>query len=222
MLLTYTFTQVHWLSQHPQPLSESTVRLMYLRVCDSRDRSCKTAPSWTSPSLSYSLPHVHRSIGYHNIPQSPSESATRLMYFRVYDSRYGSCNLGGPCFWGGVWGRKRSCHVPWSSSYVHFMSCLQTDQNLCIYLTWAVSEMVVSLYVDTDMSRSGVLGTRHWFVTEWNVHVWVWKLDSSPTCHWSVEVYVPQVPHQSAPVVCGYIYVSCERYTTDIYGYICM
>ena len=34
---------------------------------------------------------------------------------------------------------------------------------------------------------------------------------------WSVEVYVPQGPHQGAEVVFGYTYVSCERYTPNIY-----
>jgi hypothetical protein len=35
-----------------------------------------------------SLTHAHRSIGYHNRnPQPLTESATRLMYLRVYDNR---------------------------------------------------------------------------------------------------------------------------------------
>jgi hypothetical protein len=47
-----------------------------------------------------------------------------------------------------------------------------------------------------------------------NVHGWVRQLDVSPsTCHWTVEVYVPQVPPQEEPVVFGYIEVPCERYT---------
>jgi hypothetical protein len=58
---------------------------MYLRVYDNRNSSRQSAPS---PSLAYSLTHVHRSIGYRNRnPQLLSESAVRLMYFRVYDSR---------------------------------------------------------------------------------------------------------------------------------------
>ena len=56
---------------------------MYLRVYDSRDSSHRPEPS---PSLSYSLTHVHRSIGYHNQPESLVESTVRLMYVRVYDS----------------------------------------------------------------------------------------------------------------------------------------
>ena len=41
-----------------------------------------------------------------------------------------------------------------------------------------------------------------------DVHVWVRKLDASPsTYHWSVEVYVSQGPHQRGTVVFGYIEV---------------
>ncbi len=84
MIQTHKFTQVHGY-HNPQPLSESSSRLMYLRVYDNRDRSCH--PS-TSPSLSYSLTHKHRSIGYHNHNPKPlTDSSTRLMYLRVYDNR---------------------------------------------------------------------------------------------------------------------------------------
>ncbi len=70
---------------YPQPLAESAARLMYLRVYDSRDSSRQPAPS---PSLGYSLTHVHRSIGYRNRnPQSLVESTERLMYLRPYDIR---------------------------------------------------------------------------------------------------------------------------------------
>ena len=41
-------------------------------------------------SLSYSLTHDHRSIGYRNIPQSLTDSVTRLIYLRVYDNRTNS------------------------------------------------------------------------------------------------------------------------------------
>ncbi len=51
-----------------------------------------------------------------------------------------------------------------------------------------------------------------------DVHGWVRQLDVSPsTRRWEVEVYVPQVPPQETPVVFGYIEVSCERYTPNIY-----
>ena len=51
-----------------------------------------------------------------------------------------------------------------------------------------------------------------------DVHGWARQLDVSPsTRRWSVEVYVPQVPPQEAPVVFGYIEVPCERYEPNIY-----
>ena len=54
-----------------------------------------------------------------------------------------------------------------------------------------------------------------------DVHGWVRKLDVSPsTRNWSVEVYVSQVPHQGETVVFGYIEVSCEHYTPNLYRYI--
>ncbi len=72
-------------NRNPQPLAESAARLMYLRVYDSQDSSRHPSPS---PSLWYSLTHVHRSTSYHNHnPQSLTESAERLMYLRVYDNR---------------------------------------------------------------------------------------------------------------------------------------
>jgi hypothetical protein len=49
------------------------------------DRRVTRVPT-LSPSSS--LTHVHRSIGYSNLnPQSLTESASRLMYLRVYNSR---------------------------------------------------------------------------------------------------------------------------------------
>ena len=48
--------------------------------------SLKPVPSPSGPSLSYSFTYTHRSIGYHNQPQS-HESVTRLMYLRIHDSR---------------------------------------------------------------------------------------------------------------------------------------
>ena len=58
---------------------------MHLRVYDIRDSSHQSAPS---PSVCYSLTHVHRSIGYRNRnPQPQAESTARLIHLRVYDSR---------------------------------------------------------------------------------------------------------------------------------------
>jgi hypothetical protein len=90
--LCYSLTHAHrssrsigYRNRNPQLLSESTVRLMYLRVYGSRDSSRQPAPS---PSLWSSLTYAHRSIGYHNRnPQSLTESSARLLYLRVYDSR---------------------------------------------------------------------------------------------------------------------------------------
>ncbi len=49
-------------------------------------RSRKVAPSL---SLSYSVTHVHRSIGYHNQTQSLTESVTRLIHLRgLYKSTW--------------------------------------------------------------------------------------------------------------------------------------
>jgi hypothetical protein len=65
--LVYSFTHTHrsigYRNRNPQPLAESTTRLMYLRVYDSRDSSCQSAPS---PSPCYPLTHTYRSIGYRN------------------------------------------------------------------------------------------------------------------------------------------------------------
>jgi hypothetical protein len=75
-------------TNYAQPLADSSARLMYLRVYDSRDSSRQPAPS---PSLCYSLTHAHRSIGYPNRnPQPLADSSARLMYLRVYDSRISS------------------------------------------------------------------------------------------------------------------------------------
>ena len=57
---------------------------------DSRDSSRKSTPS---PSLCYLLTHAHRSIGYRNQTQPLAESATRLMYLRVHDSRDSSIDV---------------------------------------------------------------------------------------------------------------------------------
>jgi hypothetical protein len=84
-----SLTLAHWSigyrNRNPQPLAESSVRLMYLRVYDSRDGSRQPAPC---PSLCHSLTHAHRSICYRNCsPQPLAESSARLMYLRVYGSR---------------------------------------------------------------------------------------------------------------------------------------
>jgi hypothetical protein len=51
--------------------------------------------------------------------------------------------------------------------------------------------VVVSLYVTAGMLVRCVLGTRHWCVTDGNVHGWVREFNESPsTCRWTVEVTV--------------------------------
>ncbi len=54
---------------------------------DIQDSFHKTSPF---PWLSYSFTHTHRSISYHNIPQSLTDSTVRLIYLRVYDDRTNS------------------------------------------------------------------------------------------------------------------------------------
>ena len=66
--LTLAHRSIGHRNRNPQPLAESSTRLMYLRVYDSRDTSHQ---SETSPSLCYSLKHTHRSIGYHNLNPQP-------------------------------------------------------------------------------------------------------------------------------------------------------
>jgi hypothetical protein len=46
-------------NRNPQPLADSTARLMYVRVYDSRVSSHQPTPS---PSLSYLLTHTHRTL----------------------------------------------------------------------------------------------------------------------------------------------------------------
>ena len=65
--------------------------------------------------------------------------------------------------------------------------------------------MVVSLYVAADMRWSGVCDGHVTDVTQ------------TGNCRWKVEVYVPQGPPQEAPLVFGYIEVSCKRHTPNIH-----
>ena len=82
--LTHAHRSIGYRNRNPQPLADSSARLadssarlMYLRVYDSRDSSRQPAPS---PSLCYSLTHAHRSIGYrHRNPQPLADSSARLI-----------------------------------------------------------------------------------------------------------------------------------------------
>ncbi len=61
--LYYLFTHAHrsigYRNLNPQPLADSSPRLMYLRVYDSRVRSHQPAPS---PSLYYLFTHAHSTL----------------------------------------------------------------------------------------------------------------------------------------------------------------
>jgi hypothetical protein len=78
---SYSLTHAHrfigYRNRNPQPLTDSSARLIYLRVYDNRDSSRQPAPS---PSLCCSLTHAHRSIGYRNrnlITQLPHRPPSR-------------------------------------------------------------------------------------------------------------------------------------------------
>jgi hypothetical protein len=74
--------------------------------------------------------------------------------------------------------------------------------------------VVVSLYVTVDMFWSGVREGHGTHVSR--TGLWTGGFVNS-TCHWVVEVYVPQVLPQEAPVVFGYMTVSSELYTPNVY-----
>jgi hypothetical protein len=85
LAFTHAHRSIGYRNRNPQILTESSVRLMYLRVYGNRDSSHHPAPS---PSLCSSLTYSYRSIGYHNRnPQPLDESTVRLMYSRVHGNR---------------------------------------------------------------------------------------------------------------------------------------
>jgi hypothetical protein len=57
--LTHTHRSIGYRNRNPQPLADSSVRLIYLRVYDSRVSSHQSAPS---PSLCYLLTHAHSTL----------------------------------------------------------------------------------------------------------------------------------------------------------------
>jgi hypothetical protein len=86
------------------------------------------------------------------------------------------------------------------------------------YIIKAVSAVVVLLYATAGMCWFGVCWGHDTVVSDGNVYDWVRQLDTSPsTCHWKVEVYVSQVPHQGGTVLFGYIEVTCERHVPNMY-----
>jgi hypothetical protein len=73
-------------------------------------------------------------------------------------------------------------------------------------------------HVITVMCWFGVCWGHDTDVIGRDVYGWVRQLDMSPsTCHWSVEVFVSQGPHQGDTVVFEYLEVSCEHYDPNIY-----
>ena len=57
--LTHAHRSIGYRNRNPQPLADSSARLMYLRVYDSRVSSHQPAPS---PSLCYLLTHAHSTL----------------------------------------------------------------------------------------------------------------------------------------------------------------
>ena len=58
-MLTHAHRSIGYRNRNPQPLADSSARLMYLRVYDSRVSSHQPPPS---PSLFYLLTHAHRTL----------------------------------------------------------------------------------------------------------------------------------------------------------------
>jgi hypothetical protein len=86
------------------------------------------------------------------------------------------------------------------------------------YIIQTVSVVVVSLRRLQTCVGSVCGGGTALMCRGRDVYDWVRQLDVSPsTCHWSVEVYVSQGPHQGETVVFGYIEVACKHYAPNIY-----
>ena len=102
-----------------------------------------TLPSTPSPSSLW-LTHPHRSIGYHNIPQPLTESTTRLIYLRVYDSRDRSSNPGpSPSFLSySLTHPHRSIGDHTDSSVPYDFHCLTQSSLLLVQRCWQVVPLV--------------------------------------------------------------------------------
>ena len=97
--LYYSLTHAHRSAGYrnqTQPLTESTTRLIYLRVYDIWDIYRNPHPPHPYP---YSLTHTHRSTGYHNQTQPLTESTMRLMHLRVHEIRDSSRKPAPPRPW---------------------------------------------------------------------------------------------------------------------------
>ncbi len=73
--LTHPHRSIGYRNRNPQPLTESVVRLIYLRVYDNRDTSSKPGPSL---SVCSSLKHAHITL--------PTTSSNDHMHFHVQGS----------------------------------------------------------------------------------------------------------------------------------------
>ena len=73
--LTHAHRSIGYRNRNPQPLAESTVRLMYLRVYDIRVSSHQSSPS---PSLSYLLTHEHNTLP---TPTLLTITCTQVLWF---------------------------------------------------------------------------------------------------------------------------------------------
>jgi hypothetical protein len=73
--LTHPHRSIGYRNRNPQPLTESVVRLIYLRVYDNRDTSSKPGPSL---SVCSSLKHAHITL--------PTMSSNDHMHFHVQGS----------------------------------------------------------------------------------------------------------------------------------------
>jgi hypothetical protein len=79
----------------------------------------------------------------------------------------------------------------------------QREQNLCIYVLY---------YMIWGWSEPSKGGVGHKTLSYLYYINRLCKLDVSPsTRRWTVQVYVPQGPHQETVVVFGYTYVSCKH-----------
>jgi hypothetical protein len=100
------------------------------------------------------------------------------------------------CWVGGIGNGKRSRHVPWSSSYVHCMSRLQTTQ-ICVFN--------ISHGTEDGVCTGGFGNSTVSFDTSLEVEVDDVPQDPSTD------------PHHGSTVVFGCIEVVCECYVSKIY-----
>ncbi len=84
--ISYSLTHTHGsIGYHniPHPLTDSTSRRLYVRVYVVLSLLRPNPSRRPRSRISYSLTHTHGSIGYHNILQPLTDSASRLTYLSV-------------------------------------------------------------------------------------------------------------------------------------------